>query len=145
MLKAGGAYLPLDPAYPAARLAFMIEDGAAGLLLAAAAGRLPPGPPALVIDDAEADGAEDGNPSDAERRAPLSIDHPAYVIISSGSTGTPKGVVVTHAGLAPARGSTGRASRRHGTVRASCNSPRSYRRLALGSRDGADQRAPPWC
>ena len=100
--KAGGSYLPLDPTYPAARLAFMIEDAEPALVLAGDGHRLPADLPQIVIDDLDAglDAGEDANPSDAERRCPLTPDHPAYVIYTSGSTGTPKGVVVTHAGIA---------------------------------------------
>ena len=101
ILKAGGAYLPLDPSYPAARLAFMIEDAGPALVLAGAEHSLPAGPPQIVINDFDAglDAGDDTNPSNAERRRPLTPDHPAYVIYTSGSTGTPKGVVVTHAGI----------------------------------------------
>ena len=100
ILKAGAAYLPLDPAYPAARLAFMLEDARPSLILTEAGSSLPPGPPRLVIDEAEAAEPPERNPTDRDRRAPLRVDHPAYVIYTSGSTGTPKGVVVTHRGIA---------------------------------------------
>ncbi|MEU9096723.1 non-ribosomal peptide synthase/polyketide synthase [Streptomyces sp. NPDC048361] len=85
--KAGGAFLPVDPDYPAARREFMIRDA---------------GVHRVVTDPAEvltADGP-DTAPTDADRTAPLLPGHPAYVIYTSGSTGTPKGVVVTHRGLA---------------------------------------------
>ncbi|MFG2633928.1 non-ribosomal peptide synthase/polyketide synthase [Streptomyces sp. NPDC048362] len=85
--KAGGAFLPVDPDYPAQRRQFMIRDAGAH----------------LVLDDpAEVWAAEgpDTAPTDADRTAPLTPAHPAYVIYTSGSTGTPKGVVVTHRGLA---------------------------------------------
>ncbi|MBP2473359.1 amino acid adenylation domain-containing protein/non-ribosomal peptide synthase protein (TIGR01720 family) [Crossiella equi] len=88
VVKAGGAYLPVDPAYPADRVAFMLADAA----------------PVLVVDEdylaATADELPATAPTDADRTAPLRVDHPAYVIYTSGSTGTPKGVVVTHRGLA---------------------------------------------
>ena len=102
ILKAGAAYLPLDLAYPAARLALMLDDARPGLILASAetAPQLPAGIPYLVI---EADGDTtdgDTNPTDAQRLSALAAGHPAYVIYTSGSTGRPKGVVVTHAGIA---------------------------------------------
>ncbi|WP_328733067.1 non-ribosomal peptide synthase/polyketide synthase [Streptomyces caniferus] len=85
--KAGGAFLPVDPAYPAERREFMVRDAAA----------------AVVLDDPAGIWRTDGPdtaPTDADRRAPLTEAHPAYVIYTSGSTGTPKAVVVTHTGLA---------------------------------------------
>jgi amino acid adenylation domain-containing protein len=100
ILKAGAAYLPLDPAYPEPRLAFMFADARPSLILTEAGSALPSGPPRLVIDGAEAGESSDRNPTDTDRRAPLSVDHPAYVIYTSGSTGTPKGVVVTHRDIA---------------------------------------------
>jgi nonribosomal peptide synthetase DhbF len=100
IMKAGAAYLPLDPAYPAARLAFMLADAKPSLILIEAGSVMPPGPPRLVISEAEAIETEEHNPTDRDRRTPLSVDHPAYVIYTSGSTGTPKGVVVTHRGVA---------------------------------------------
>ncbi|MEU1517123.1 non-ribosomal peptide synthase/polyketide synthase, partial [Streptomyces sp. NPDC005811] len=79
-MKAGAAYLPVDPDYPAARRAFMLADAR----------------PAVVV---EAPGLGDGRPETAPEVA-LDVRHPAYVIYTSGSTGRPKGVVVTHGGLA---------------------------------------------
>ena len=105
VLKAGGAYLPLDPAYPAARLDFMLEDARPALLLVTARTehQLPTGIPRLVLDDADAlekvNKYSDVNPGNADHRCHLTVDHPAYVIYTSGSTGTPKGVVVTHSGI----------------------------------------------
>ena len=102
ILKAGAAYLPLDLAYPAARLALMLDDARPGLILASAetAPRLPAGYRYLVIE-ADGDTADgDTNPTDAQRLSALAVGHPAYVIYTSGSTGRPKGVVVTHAGVA---------------------------------------------
>ncbi|MEV6121631.1 amino acid adenylation domain-containing protein [Streptomyces sp. NPDC052077] len=106
--KAGGAYLPLDPGYPAARLTLMAEDARPVLLLTdtATAPALPgtADAPRLLLDAPETRRAVAGHPgtpvTDADRRAPLTPAHPAYVVYTSGSTGRPKGVVVTHAGIA---------------------------------------------
>ena len=99
-LKAGGAYLPLDPAFPAERLAFMIQDSRVGVIVVddRHAARLAdheatlvligPGTPAPL--QRAADGAGGGaGPSDL-----------AYVIYTSGSTGRPKGVLVEHRNVA---------------------------------------------
>ncbi|QNM96588.1 non-ribosomal peptide synthetase [Chitinimonas koreensis] len=115
VMKAGAAYVPLDPAYPAERLAYMQTDAAPACLLtvAALAQRLPPGVPPLRLDAgelaAELAAASPLPPDDRDRRQPLRLGHPAYVIYTSGSTGWPKGVVVSHAGLADlAAGQIGR-------------------------------------
>ncbi|AKN68643.1 siderophore 2,3-dihydroxybenzoate-glycine-threonine trimeric ester bacillibactin synthetase [Streptomyces sp. PBH53] len=99
-LKAGAAYLPVDPGYPADRVAYMLEDARPALVVTdeATAGRLPrTGVPVLPV--ACPDGPEH-DPSDADRASALLLGHPAYVIYTSGSTGRPKGVVVEHAGMA---------------------------------------------
>ncbi|QSQ54056.1 non-ribosomal peptide synthase/polyketide synthase [Xanthomonas translucens pv. undulosa] len=99
VLKAGAAYLPMDPAYPAERLAFMLDDAQPRLLLAdrELAAALPTDARiATVWMDAEAD-AWAQQPAHAPQRSDLLPQHPAYVIYTSGSTGTPKGVVVAHA------------------------------------------------
>ncbi|WP_165986545.1 non-ribosomal peptide synthetase, partial [Streptomyces sp. YIM 98790] len=107
VMKAGGAYLPLDPAYPAERLTYMVEDSATRLILVdSATAELLPGLPAdvLSLDDPEfaaETAAADGAPlTDADRAAPLTVANAAYVIYTSGSTGRPKGVTVTHTGFA---------------------------------------------
>ena len=86
--KAGAAYLPLDPAFPAARLAFMVEDAR----------------PAAVIGDTTFEGVPTVELAEAvpAPAPPVRIrpGHAAYVIYTSGSTGRPKGVVVTHRDLA---------------------------------------------
>ncbi|QJE73056.1 amino acid adenylation domain-containing protein [Aerophototrophica crusticola] len=103
VLKAGGAFLPLDPSYPAKRLAHMVEDSGLKLVVCTRATRdaLPPGTPTLVLDDVETaarlDMGEARPLNDAERRRPLHRDNLAYVIYTSGSTGRPKGVGVSHA------------------------------------------------
>ncbi|MFI6151838.1 non-ribosomal peptide synthase/polyketide synthase, partial [Kitasatospora sp. NPDC051170] len=108
VLKAGAAYLPIDPGYPAERIGYMLEDARPGLVLAttAAARSLPGsmGTPVAVVDApelaAELAGLASGVVTDGERVAPLLPWHPAYVIYTSGSTGRPKGVLVSHAGVA---------------------------------------------
>ena len=105
VLKCGAAYLPLDPDYPAPRLAWMIEDAAPICLIAtrAVATRLPDIPARLLLDAPEIVSCLSSsgyvNPTDAGRVRPLTSQHPAYVIYTSGSTGRPKGVVGLHRGL----------------------------------------------
>jgi amino acid adenylation domain-containing protein len=108
ILKAGGAFVPLDPDYPSGRLSFMLADSAPMLVLThkAARARLEaaldnPGRRAAVLD-LEADAADwaaqsTGNP-DAQA-AGLTSNNLAYIIYTSGSTGTPKGVCVEHKGV----------------------------------------------
>ncbi|MGH3931836.1 MAG: non-ribosomal peptide synthetase, partial [Pseudonocardiaceae bacterium] len=104
VLKAGAAYLPLDPDYPTDRLAFMLHDARAVCLVTAttASDRTPETPQLtrLVLDDAstteELAAAPEHDVSDADRAVPLRGDHPVYVIYTSGSTGRPKGVVIPH-------------------------------------------------
>ncbi|MBJ7574535.1 amino acid adenylation domain-containing protein [Luteimonas sp. MC1828] len=94
-LKAGAAYLPLDAAQPQGRLAFMLEDAAARVLLVDAAhrGTLPGhSTPRVVVDDVP---ASDG-PAVAGDDAGVDGDALAYVMYTSGSTGTPKGVEIRH-------------------------------------------------
>ncbi|MBW3549148.1 MAG: amino acid adenylation domain-containing protein, partial [Actinobacteria bacterium] len=103
ILRAGGACLPLDPTYPPDRLAFMLDDAAAPVLLTTRRlePRLPNGPARVVcLDDAGGDGRPTGDPGKmGEPAAPPGLDDVAYVIYTSGSTGTPKGVLLTHRGL----------------------------------------------
>jgi natural product biosynthesis luciferase-like monooxygenase protein len=99
-LKAGGAYLPLDPAFPPDRLAFMLRDAGATVLLcdASTRGRLAAdGIPTIELDehDGALAGVADGLVADASRPDSL-----AYVIYTSGSTGRPKGVMVEHRNVA---------------------------------------------
>ncbi|PWI40908.1 non-ribosomal peptide synthetase [Streptomyces sp. ICBB 8177] len=100
ILTAGSAYQPVDPGYPTARVAFMLQDAAPALLITTSALRaeLPTqGVPVIALDDPDTW----PSPNAASRaRSPLLPAHPAYVIHTSGSTGRPKGVVVTHRGVA---------------------------------------------
>ncbi|MFB9753554.1 amino acid adenylation domain-containing protein, partial [Paenibacillus hodogayensis] len=107
VLKAGAAYLPLDPDYPQDRLAFMLEDAKPAFAIADAqsAAKLPAGmtTPLLTLDKPETKAAlgrcPDRDPADDDRTEPLSPFSPAYIIYTSGSTGVPKGVVIPHANV----------------------------------------------
>ncbi|GLW49508.1 non-ribosomal peptide synthetase [Streptomyces sp. NBRC 14336] len=107
VLKAGAAYLPIDPGLPESRIGFMLGDArpACVISMAAVAPALPvePGVPVLVLDDESLARSlrqrPTDDPSDATRIRPLLPAHAAYVIYTSGSTGRPKGVVVSHAGV----------------------------------------------
>ncbi|MFI0348969.1 amino acid adenylation domain-containing protein [Actinomadura sp. 9N407] len=79
VLKAGAAYVPIDPDYPADRIAYVLDDAQ----------------PVLTIDEVGA--CEEY--ADTDLAVPVSPDNPAYVIYTSGSTGRPKGVVVPHANV----------------------------------------------
>ncbi|MFI9367056.1 amino acid adenylation domain-containing protein, partial [Kitasatospora sp. NPDC053057] len=94
VLKAGGAYMTIDPEYPAQRVAHMLEDAEPSVLLASE-GTLALVPGALALEGLDLAGLDDG-PLDVVVRAQDS----AYVIYTSGSTGRPKGVLVSHAGVA---------------------------------------------
>ncbi|MGW4565577.1 amino acid adenylation domain-containing protein [Streptomyces sp. NPDC004561] len=99
ILKAGCGHLPVEPAWPADRIASLLADvrpravlttaSVAGLVPSAAAGRV------LLTEDVPADGPAHA-PRDSDRGHPLLPTHLAYVIHTSGSTGVPKGVGVTH-------------------------------------------------
>ena len=93
VMKAGGVYVPIDPGYPAERIAAMITDSAARIILAEAAS-LSDGAVALRDVVAEIFGAVDTAPA-----VEISAGQLAYVIFTSGSTGRPKGVAVSHGAL----------------------------------------------
>jgi amino acid adenylation domain-containing protein len=100
VLKAGGTYIPLDPSYPADRLAYMLEDSGASILITTEekAGQLPAGgAQALLLDQGALDGYAEDNLAPSARP-----DNLAYVIYTSGSTGKPKGVMIEHRSLANA-------------------------------------------
>ncbi|MFG3226583.1 amino acid adenylation domain-containing protein [Kitasatospora sp. NPDC048194] len=107
VLKSGAAYLPVDPRYPAGRIAHMLGDARPVQVLTAegvALPGLPEGVVPLALDApesvAELAGHRDTDPDDAERTRPLTPRDTAYVIYTSGSTGRPKGVAVPHSGAA---------------------------------------------
>lgn len=104
--KAGGAYLPLDPALPEQRLAFMLEDAKVTAVVSSASlvSRLPKGTRTVLCEESLDSGASSSdNTSSANVRTrtvtEVSPENLAYVIYTSGSTGQPKGVEVTHANL----------------------------------------------
>jgi amino acid adenylation domain-containing protein len=100
VLKAGGAYIPLDPAQPNERLGFMLRDSGAAALVTSQklAPRISaPGVPVITLDgDAAAIAAQ----PEISPTPSVALDDLAYLIYTSGSTGQPKGVEVTHRGLA---------------------------------------------
>ena len=106
VLKAGAAYLPLDPTLPEDRLRYLVDDAAAPVVLTASRfvdrlGSTPEGTagPRLVLLDDPGEAASIAAES-PERLLPAALsEHPAYVIYTSGSTGKPKGVVITHRAL----------------------------------------------
>src|SRR5918992_4913906 len=118
ILWAGAAWLPLDPAYPAERLRYMVADSGAPLLVtdpesADALAGLGGAATEILVLDAHADAGvgmgvggdvatDAGASADAHTAAPAAVlgGDLAYVIYTSGSTGRPKGVAVTHDGLA---------------------------------------------
>jgi amino acid adenylation domain-containing protein len=106
ILKTGAAFVPLDPAYPTARILFMAADAnPVVVLLNSASTQLGPdlGRPYIDLDDAAIKSALCALPaadlSDQDRGGPILAGDPAYVIYTSGSTGRPKGVVVAHRGV----------------------------------------------
>jgi aspartate racemase len=116
ILAAGGAYVPLDPMDPPARLAFMLEDSRAAVLLVAtkdekrgtkAEGRVQPAILRLSsfvgqVVDLAADWPQVKQASAVAPAAATPADQLAYVLYTSGSTGTPKGVQIAHGSLATA-------------------------------------------
>ncbi len=104
VLKLGAAYLPLDLSHPADRIAFMLEDSSAALLVGTSdeAARVPEvaGLPRVLLDDPATAAALAALDESAVDTGPVALDSAAYVIYTSGSTGKPKGVVVPHEGIA---------------------------------------------
>lgn len=98
VLKSGGAYVPLDSSNPRERLAFIMEDAAAPVLLTQQRllADLPPHPAHVICVDVDVDETISREPTERKIVAP---DNTAYVIYTSGSTGKPKGVLITHGGL----------------------------------------------
>ncbi|HEX2092376.1 MAG TPA: condensation domain-containing protein, partial [Longimicrobiaceae bacterium] len=99
-LKAGGAFVPLDPEYPQERLRYMLQDSAPVAVLTQGALRERLGPLQMPVLDLGADApAWRDRPQSDPARGALSPEHLAYVIYTSGSTGRPKGVGCLHRNL----------------------------------------------
>ncbi|WP_327143615.1 non-ribosomal peptide synthetase [Nocardia sp. NBC_01327] len=101
---AGAAYLPVDSAAPAERIALVLTDSGAavGITVARRQADLPAlaGGEWLIIDPEEPVEPSPKPITDADRVRPLRLQHPAYVVYASGSNGNPKAATITHAGLA---------------------------------------------
>ncbi len=99
VLKAGAAYVPIDPAFPSARIALMLEDAQPEVIVTEAnlVESLPTGDAEVVCLDSEWPTLAEG--ADAAPAVAVSAENLAYVIYTSGSTGRPKGVQVTHGAL----------------------------------------------
>ena len=99
VLKAGGAYAPLDPEYPRERLAYMLEDSGVAVLLTHS-GVLPVlGDVSIPVIALDVSGTALSHESVANLDLRFSADHLAYVIYTSGSTGRPKGAMNSHRGI----------------------------------------------
>jgi amino acid adenylation domain-containing protein len=98
VLEAGGAYVPIDPSTPRERLAFMLEDSGASVVLAHAptADKVPASARILLLDAPPAPDAPEPAAAPASDAGPSNL---AYVMYTSGSTGRPKGVMIPHRGL----------------------------------------------
>jgi amino acid adenylation domain-containing protein len=103
ILKAGGVYIPLDPSYPADRIAFMLADSQAPVLLTqqSLSGQLEPlcGADRRVLVCIDRDRATIATQSDKNLFDIIAGDNLAYIIYTSGSTGKPKGVQISHQSL----------------------------------------------
>ncbi|MEV6557492.1 amino acid adenylation domain-containing protein [Nocardia sp. NPDC051756] len=98
-VKAGGGYLPVDPAYPADRIAYLLADAAPACVVTEPGIALPTAMPSIEVNGDLSD--LDASPvTDADRIAVLRPENLAYVIYTSGSTGRPKGVQIPHRNVA---------------------------------------------
>ena len=96
ILKSGGAYLPLDPAYPADRNAFVIEDSQTRLVVTTEKIRQSLPETSARIISLDGDAAAISQQSAAHVRSSAAANNLAYVMYTSGSTGRPKGVMIEH-------------------------------------------------
>lgn len=144
VLKAGGAYVPIDPEYPEDRVALILADCAASVVISQERllGRLPGSDAVVVCIDRDWPAIR-GEPSEnlGPTAAPLNL---AYVIYTSGSTGRPKGVGIPHSGacnfaraLRAVRDPSGRS---RSAVRGA-----GLRRVRVGAGHGTSQRGGPLC
>lgn len=99
VLKAGGAYLPLDPELPTDRLEYMLQDAAASLVIRDVSTADLPIPGAVTVVDLDRDWADIAQHKASALTDKTVPSNLAYVIYTSGSTGRPKGVKVEHAAL----------------------------------------------
>ncbi|KAF0848829.1 non-ribosomal peptide synthetase [Nocardia caishijiensis] len=101
VVRAGGAYVPIDPDHPADRITYIIETAAPMCVLTTVADGVPVtvNVPVFELDHRALEEVTNAPITDAERITPLRPEHPAYVIFTSGSTGLPKGVTVPHAAI----------------------------------------------
>ncbi|MFI6820463.1 amino acid adenylation domain-containing protein, partial [Micromonospora sp. NPDC050187] len=97
--KAGGCYVPLDPAYPTARKEYVLRDTAPPVILVDDPGLLPEVTASKILVVGEDLWREVASLPDTDPQPSLHLDNAAYVIYTSGSTGAPKGVTVTHRGI----------------------------------------------
>ncbi|WGH92585.1 amino acid adenylation domain-containing protein [Auritidibacter ignavus] len=103
VIKAGGAYLPVDPEYPLERIDYILNDACPSFVVASSSrgsGRSGE----ILIEDRPWQAVSDRVVEQQDRVRALGVDDPAYLIYTSGSTGKPKGVLVTHRGLADLAG-----------------------------------------
>jgi len=107
VVKSGAVYVPIDPAYPAARIEQMISESGAvlGITMSSARAELPGAAVDWIVLDepgvcAGLDARSPAPVGDDERTRPLRAENVAYVVFTSGSTGVPKGVAISHTGIA---------------------------------------------
>ncbi|MBD2767190.1 amino acid adenylation domain-containing protein [Hymenobacter sp. BT664] len=96
VLKAGGCYVPIDPAYPAARIRYTLRDSGAPLLLTNVAAAQAYAPDVAVLDVNQADIYQGNSSNLALVAGPSNL---AYILYTSGTTGQPKGALIEHRGL----------------------------------------------
>ncbi|MFE7097135.1 amino acid adenylation domain-containing protein, partial [Streptomyces erythrochromogenes] len=98
ILKAGAAYLPIDPQYPRERIEFILDDARPAVCVTDHEGAAALPGPVLDLDAGQTAAALAAapahDPDDSDRPAPLTAETPSYVVYTSGSTGRPKGVVL---------------------------------------------------
>ncbi|MFI1920289.1 non-ribosomal peptide synthase/polyketide synthase [Nocardia sp. NPDC020380] len=101
VLRAGAAYVPIDPAHPAERIANVLGTAHPLLVLTTAADAFDTdAAPLLRLDEVDLSRYSEARIGDRERGGVVHPEHPAYVLFTSGSTGTPKGVAVSHRSIA---------------------------------------------
>ncbi|KAA8879750.1 amino acid adenylation domain-containing protein, partial [Nocardia colli] len=101
VIRAGGAYVPIDPDHPVDRIVYIVDTAAPVAILTTARDGLPIETciPTLEVDRVDRTGIPATALDDAARIRPLRPDHAAYLIFTSGSTGRPKGVSVPHSAI----------------------------------------------